>query len=174
MQEYHDRTWGVPQHDDQVLFEFLLLEGAQAGLSWQTILRKRENYRQAFAGFDPAAVARFDEKKIADLLQDAGIVRNKLKVNSAVTNARHFLAIQEEFGSFDEYIWGFVDGAPKVNTWSSLSEIPAQTETAAAMSKALKKRGFRFVGPTICYAFMQATGMVNDHTTECFRYAEIG
>jgi DNA-3-methyladenine glycosylase I len=171
---YHDHEWGVPLHDDRRLFEFLILEGAQAGLSWMTILRKRENYRRAFAGFDPAVVARFAPAKIEALLQDPGIVRNRLKVESAVTNARAFLQVQEEFGSFDAYVWGFVDGRPVQNAWTSLADVPAQTDRSRAMSKDLKRRGFRFVGPIICYAFMQAVGMVNDHTTDCFRYAELG
>lgn len=170
---YHDEEWGVPIHDDQRLFEFILLEGAQAGLSWYTILKKRENYRAAFDGFDPVKVARYDEKKIAELLTDAGIVRNKLKVNAAVQNARSFLAVQDEFGSFDKYIWGFVGGAPIVNTWQALGEIPVETAEARAMSKDLLKRGFKFVGPTICYSFMQACGLVNDHIVSCFRYHEV-
>ncbi|MCZ6472724.1 MAG: DNA-3-methyladenine glycosylase I [SAR324 cluster bacterium] len=169
-QAYHDTEWGVPVHDDRVLFEFLLLEGAQAGLSWITVLRKRENYRRSFAGFDVAKVAAFGERKIAALLQDPGIIRNRLKVRSAVDNARHFIEIQREFGSFDAYIWQFVGGAPKINAWKSHSEIPATTPQSDAMSNDLKKRGFKFVGSTICYAQMQATGMVNDHTTDCFRY----
>ena len=170
---YHDEEWGVPTHDDQRLFEFILLEGAQAGLSWYTILKKRENYRAAFDGFDPTKVAGYDDAKIAELLSDAGIVRNKLKVNAAVQNARSFLAIQEEFGSFDQYIWGFVGGAPIKNTWQSLGEIPAETAEARTMSKDLLKRGFKFVGPTICYSFMQACGFVNDHIVSCFRYYEV-
>ena len=167
---YHDTEWGVPCHDERKLFEMLCLEGAQAGLSWITILRKRENYRVAFDNFDVETVAAYDDEKIASLLQDAGIVRNKLKVNAFVRNAQAFLRVQEEFGSFDAYIWGFVDGEPIVNRFTSLGEIPAQTERSLAMSKDLKKRGFTFVGPTICYAFMQATGMVNDHVVDCFRY----
>ncbi len=167
---YHDTEWGVPCHDERKLFEMLCLEGAQAGLSWITILRKRENYRIAFDNFDVETVAAYDDEKIASLLQDAGIVRNKLKVNAFVRNAQSLLRVQEEFGSFDAYIWGFVDGAPIVNHFTSMGEIPAQTERSLAMSKDLKKRGFTFVGPTICYAFMQATGMVNDHVVDCFRY----
>jgi DNA-3-methyladenine glycosylase I len=171
--EYHDREWGVPVHDDRLLFEFLVLEGAQAGLSWETILNKREHYRKVFAGFDPAKVARFDEKKIARLLEAPGIVRNRLKVESAIRNARVFLKVQKEFGSFDRYIWSFVDGATIQNAWNSLKDIPAKTPESDALSKDLKKRGFNFVGSTICYAFMQAVGMVNDHLTGCFRYKEV-
>jgi len=170
---YHDLEWGVPVHDDRLLFEFLILEGAQAGLAWITILRKREAYRRAFCGFDPEAVAAFDEEKIALLLGDAGIVRNRLKIRAAVTNARAFLEIQREFGSFDRYIWAFVDGEPLCNSWSSMKDVPARTEVSDAMSRDLKKRGFTFVGSTICYAFMQAVGMVNDHTTDCFRWREL-
>jgi DNA-3-methyladenine glycosylase I len=170
---YHDQEWGVPQHDDDKLFEMLILEGAQAGLSWSTILKKRESYRKAFEDFDPQKVAGFDESKVAELLKNPGIVRNRLKINAAVQNAKALLAVQDEFGSFDKYIWGFVGGEPKVNAWKSLSEIPAQTLESEAMSKDLKKRGFRFVGPTICYAFMQAVGMVNDHVVHCFRYQEL-
>lgn len=172
-QKYHDHEWGVPVHDDRKLFEFLVLEGAQAGLSWITILRKRENYRAAFDGFDVQRVAAYDSSKIESLLHDAGIVRNRLKVQSAITNAQHFLAVQEEFGSFDAFIWRFVDGQPKQNAWSALGEIPASTPESDAMSKELKRRGFKFVGSTICYAHMQATGMVNDHTTDCFRHQEL-
>ena len=164
---YHDEEWGVPVHDDRTFFEFLILEGAQAGLSWDTILAKRGNYRKAFAGFDAAKVARFDAKKQAKLLLDPGIVRNRLKVTSAVGNAKAFLAVQKEFGSFDAYIWRFVDGKPIVNAGK---KVPASTAESDAMSKDLKKRGFRFVGSTICYAFMQATGLVNDHALKCFRY----
>ena len=170
---YHDEEWGVPLHDDRRFFEFLLLDGAQAGLSWSTILKKREGYRKAFANFDPVKVARFSEKKQAKLIENSGIVRNRLKIKSAVQNARAFLAVQAEFGSFDAHIWGFVDGNPKVNRWKSMQEIPAQTAASEAMSKDLKGRGFNFVGPTICYAFMQATGIVNDHTVDCFRYQEL-
>ncbi|MCC6176430.1 MAG: DNA-3-methyladenine glycosylase I [Chloroflexi bacterium] len=170
---YHDEEWGVPVHDDRKQFEMLILEGAQAGLSWLTILRKREGYRRAFAGFDPEAVARFDEADVARLLADDGIVRNRLKIASAITNARAFLAVQEEFERFDAYLWRFVDGRPRQNTWRSRTEVPARTLESDALSKDLKKRGFRFVGSTIMYAHMQATGLVNDHTTDCFRYAEI-
>lgn len=167
---YHDREWGVPQHDDRVLFEFLILEGAQAGLSWDTILRKRENYRIAFDGFDPKKIARYDERKTKQLLLDEGIVRNRLKIASAIQNARSFLAVQKEFGSFDRYIWQFVGGKPRINAWRTGKRLPASTPQSDAMSKDLKRRGFNFVGSTICYAFMQATGMVNDHAVECFRY----
>ena len=167
---YHDEEWGVPVHDDRTLFEFLILEGAQAGLSWNTILNKRENYRKAFNRFDPARVARYDRKKIQQLLHDPGIVRNRLKVASAVENAKAFLRVQEEFGSFDRYIWQFVGGKPMVNQRKSMGEVPARTTESDAMSKDLKRRGFKFVGSTICYAFMQAVGMVNDHVVECFRY----
>ena len=167
---YHDEEWGVPVHDDQTLFEFLILEGAQAGLSWSTILNKRENYRRAFDNFDPKQVAAYDEAKVAELLSDPGIVRNRLKVRSAVGNARAFLAVQEEFGRFDVYVWQFVGGQPKQNGWQTLAEVPAQTAESEAMSKDLRRRGFNFVGPTICYAFMQAVGMVNDHTVDCFRH----
>lgn len=170
---YHDSEWGVPEHDDRKLFEMLVLEGAQAGLSWITILRKREGYRRAFDGFDPRAVAEYGPDKVSELLADAGIVRNRLKVQSTIANARAFLAVQEEFGSFDAYVWRFVDGRPKKNTWRSIGEIPAKTAESDAMSKDLIKRGFRFVGSTICYAHMQATGMVNDHVVECFRYDEV-
>jgi len=167
---YHDREWGVPQHKDRALFEFLILEGAQAGLSWDTILRKRSNYRRAFDGFDPSKVAGYDRKKARTLLADEGIVRNRLKIESAISNAKAFLAVQKEFGSFDRYIWQFVGGAPKVNARRLGGKIPASTPESDAMSMDLKKRGFTFVGSTICYAFMQATGMVNDHAVECFRY----
>ena len=170
---YHDREWGVPVVDDRVLFEFLLLEGAQAGLSWSTILRKREGYRRAFAGFDPAKVARFDRRRIEKLLADPGIVRNRLKVESAVSNAAAFLAVQEAHGSFAAYIWDFVDRRPIQNRWRALDELPARTPLAEAISKDLKRRGFRFVGPTIVYAHMQATGMVNDHLVACFRHREV-
>ena len=170
---YHDDEWGVPLHDDRRLFEFLTLEGAQAGLSWITILRKRKNYRAAFDGFDPARIARYDANKIESLLQDAGIVRNRLKVQSAVINAQKFLDVQDEFGSFDSFIWQFTGGVPKQNKWRSLAEIPASTPESDAMSKELKRRGFKFVGSTICYAHMQATGMVNDHTTNCFRHKKL-
>ena len=170
---YHDDEWGVPVHDDRILFEFLILEGAQAGLSWITILRKREAYRAAFDGFDPARVARYDGRRIRALLGNAGIVRNRQKIEAAVGNARAFLDVQEAFGSFDAYVWGFVNGAPRRNAWTSLKEVPAVTPEAEAMSRDLKGRGFRFVGPTICYAHMQATGMVNDHLVSCFRHAEV-
>lgn len=170
---YHDTEWGVPLHDDQLLFEFLILEGAQAGLSWSTILKKRDTYRKAYHNFDPNIVAQFDEKKKEALLKDPGIIRNKLKVKASITNAIAFLKVVEEFGSFDTYIWNFVNGKPIVNQWKSMSEVPASTELSDLMSKDLKKRGFKFVGSTICYAFMQATGMVNDHTTDCFRYREV-
>ena len=173
MQEYHDTEWGRPLHDDRLLFEFLILEGAQAGLSWSTILNKRAAYRSAFDMFDPQVVAGYGEEKITELMQNAGIVRNRGKISSAIDNARAFLAVQAEFGSFDRYIWGFVGGRPIVNGILSLEDLPAQTERSQAMSKDLGKRGFRFIGPTICYAFMQATGMVNDHTLDCFCYAEL-
>jgi DNA-3-methyladenine glycosylase I len=168
--DYHDHEWGVPVHDERRWFEFLILEGAQAGLSWSTILHKRENYRKAFAGFDPKKVARFTVRDVARLLKDEGIVRNRLKINSALGNARAFLAVQQEFGSFDAYIWRFVDGKPKQNRWRSMSQVPARTPISDAMSKDLKKRGFKFVGTTICYAFMQATGLVNDHIVTCHRH----
>jgi len=171
--DYHDMEWGVPVHDDQRLFEFLILEGAQAGLSWITILRKRENYRAAFDGFDAARIACYGRDKIESLLQDAGIVRNRLKVEATVNNARKFLDVQEEFGSFNNFIWRFVDGSPKQNKWRSHAKIPASTPESDTMSKELKRRGFKFVGSTICYAHMQATGMVNDHTTDCFRHKEL-
>jgi DNA-3-methyladenine glycosylase I len=171
---YHDREWGVPQHDDRVLFEFLILEGAQAGLSWDTILKKRENYRAAFDGFDAKKVATYDRRKSEKLLRDEGIVRNRLKIASAIRNAQAFLAVQNEFGSFDPYIWQFVGGKPLVNARRLGRKIPARTSQSDAMSKDLKKRGFNFVGSTICYAFMQATGMVNDHAVECFRYRKCG
>jgi DNA-3-methyladenine glycosylase I len=168
---YHDEEWGVPHHDDRELFELLILEGAQAGLSWSTILNKRERYRKVFDGFDPKKVSRYGESKVAALLEDAGIVRNRLKVNAAVTNAKAFLAVQKEFGTFDAYIWSFVGGRPVQNRWKD--KVPARTEQSDAMSKDLKKRGFTFVGTTICYAFMQATGMVNDHALSCFRHGEL-
>ncbi len=170
---YHDREWGIPQHDDRVLFEFLILEGAQAGLSWSTILAKREAYRAAFAAFDPAKVALYGARDITRLLRNDGIVRNRLKIQSAITNAKAFMKVQEEFSSFDHYIWQFVGGAPRVNTHRSTKTVPAETTESQAMSKDLKKRGFNFVGSTICYAFMQAVGMVNDHSLECFRYREL-
>ena len=170
---YHDKEWGVPLHDDRSLFEFLVLEGAQAGLSWITILRKRENYRKAFDNFDVARVARYGKDKIESLLRDSGIVRNRLKVETTVNNARRLLEVQDEFGSFDAFIWRFVDGVPRQNMWQSQSDIPASTSESEAMSRELKRRGFKFVGATICYAHMQATGMVNDHTTDCFRHKEL-
>ncbi|MDK9717143.1 MAG: DNA-3-methyladenine glycosylase I [Trichlorobacter sp.] len=171
--DYHDHEWGVPVHDDRLLFEFLTLEGAQAGLSWITVLRKRESYRAAFSGFDPAVVACFDEQKQAALLLDPGIIRNRLKVASTITNARAFLQVQEEFGSFATYLWRFVEGRPIQNTWRNIKEVPASTPISDALSRDLKKRGFRFVGSTICYAMMQAVGMVNDHTVDCFRWQEL-
>jgi len=170
---YHDTEWGVPVHDDRLLFEFLILEGAQAGLSWSTILRKREGYRRAFAGFDPVLVAHFDEERVRELLADPGIVRNRRKIEATLANARAFLQVQDEYGSFDAYIWGFVGGAPVQNRWQSLAELPAQTPASQAMSRDLVRRGFRFAGPTICYAFMQAVGMVNDHVVDCFRWASL-
>jgi DNA-3-methyladenine glycosylase I len=171
--EYHDREWGVPAKDDRTLFEFLILEGAQAGLSWDTILAKREHYRKAFDGFDPARVAQYDAKKKAKLMLDAGIVRNRAKIEAAVVNARAFLAVQAEFGSFSRYVWGFVGGKPLQGKRTSREDVPARTEVSDALSKDLKKRGFKFVGTTIMYAFMQATGMVNDHVAQCFRYREL-
>jgi len=171
---YHDEEWGIPVHDDRVFFEFLILEGAQAGLSWNTILIKRENYRRAFANFDPERVAKFDARRLQKLLADPGIVRNRLKVRSAVDNAKAFLRVKKEFGSFDRYIWQFVGNKPKVKVWKSMRQVPAKTAESDAMSKDLKKRGFRFVGSTICYAFMQATGMVSDHLVSCFRYGRQG
>ena len=171
--KYHDNEWGVPLHDDPKLFEMLILEGAQAGLSWITILRKRENYREAFDGFDAKRVAEYDGRKIRLLLSNAGIVRNKLKIEATVQNAKAFLDIQKEFGSFDEYIWRFVNGAPIQSSWKSLKHVPALTAESSAISKDLRRRGFNFVGPTICYAFMQATGMVNDHVIGCFRHEEL-
>jgi DNA-3-methyladenine glycosylase I len=170
---YHDEEWGVPVHQDRPLFEFLILEGAQAGLSWNTILNKRDNYRRAFAGFDPKQVARYDRRKIEQLLRDPGIVRNKLKIASAIANAKAFLAVQREFGSFDRYIWQFVEGKPRLNLRKSLKQVPARSPDSDAISKDLKRRGFNFVGSTICYAFMQAVGMVNDHVVECFRYKSL-
>lgn len=171
--QYHDDEWGVPVHDDRLLFEFLILEGAQAGLSWATILRKRDNYRQAFDQFDPVLVAKYNAKKKERLLADPGIVRNRLKVDSAVTNAQAFLAVQEEFGSFDQYVWQFVEGQPVQNAWQTHQQIPARTSQSDTMSKELKRRGFKFVGSTICYAFMQAVGMVSDHLVDCYRYSEL-
>jgi DNA-3-methyladenine glycosylase I len=170
---YHDEEWGVPVHDERRLFEFLTLEGAQAGLSWSTILNKRDAYREAFAGFDPAKVARFDQRRIERLLTNEGIVRNRLKIESTVTNARAFLVLQREPGGFDRFVWGFVGGAPKINRWRSLRSVPASTRESDALSAALKQRGFRFVGSTICYAFMQATGLVNDHLVSCERYEQV-
>ena len=171
--EYHDTEWGVPLHDDRKLFEMLVLEGAQAGLSWLTVLRKRENYRRAFDGFEPRVVAEYGDDKIATLLADSGIIRNRLKIQAAVRNARKFLEVQQEFGTFDAYVWQFVGGRPKKNAWRSMQEIPARTPESDAMSKDLVKRGFTFVGSTICYAQMQATGMVNNHVVNCFRYEQV-
>jgi len=173
MIEYHDEVWGVPVHDDRKLFEFLTLEGAQAGLSWATILKRRDGYLKAFANFDVEKVARFGKRDVNRLLKDTGIIRNRLKVESTISNAKAFIEVQEEFGSFDSYIWSFVDGTPKQNTWKEMKELPAETEDSQRMSKELKKRGFRFVGPTICYAQMQATGMVNDHVVDCFRHKQV-
>jgi DNA-3-methyladenine glycosylase I len=170
MIRYHDEEWGVPVHDDRTLFEFLILEGAQAGLSWSTILNKRDHYRRAFEGFDPKLVARYDRRRISQLLRDPGIVRNKLKIASAIANAKAFLRVQEGFGSFDRYIWQFVEGKPRLNSPRSLKQVPARTPRSDAMSKDLKRHGFNFVGSTICYAFMQAVGLVNDHVVDCFRY----
>ena len=174
MIEYHDTEWGTPVHDDRKLFELLMLDNAQAGLNWQTVLNKRENYRKAFDNFEPAKIARYNERKIASLLKNPGIIRNRLKIEAAVTNARVVLEIQKEFGSFDAYIWQFVNGIPIRNRWKSLKEIPATSSESDAMSKALKKRGFKFVGSAICYAFMQSAGLVNDHITHCFRYNQCG
>jgi DNA-3-methyladenine glycosylase I len=173
MLAYHDEEWGVPSHDDRHLFELLTLEGAQAGLSWSTILNKRDGYRHAFAGFDAETVARFGSADVARLLDDPGIVRNRLKVESAVANAARILELQEELGSFDAYLWSFVDGDPIVGRWRTLTELPAETELSRELSRDLKRRGFRFVGPTVCYAFMQAVGLVNDHTTDCFRFGQL-
>jgi DNA-3-methyladenine glycosylase I len=170
---YHDNEWGVPLHNDAKLFEFVVLEGAQAGLSWETVLQKRARYREVFDGFDAKKIARYDKNKVRQLLADAGIIRNRLKIDSTISNARSFLKIQEEFGTFDAYIWRFVEGRPKQNAWKTHKQVPARTAESDAMSKDLKKRGFRFVGATICYAFMQATGMVNDHVVNCFRYQEL-
>ena len=170
---YHDLEWGLPVHDDRVLFEFIILEGAQAGLSWYTVLRKRESYREAFDGFDPEIITRYDEAKIAELLSNPGIIRNKQKVNAAIGNAKSFLDVRREFGSFDSYLWTFVGGKPKLNSFKNYSDIPATTPESDAMSKDLRERGFKFVGSTICYAHMQGTGMVNDHTTDCFRRQQI-
>jgi DNA-3-methyladenine glycosylase I len=174
MIRYHDEEWGVPAHGDGTLFEFLILEGAQAGLSWETILNKRENYRAAFDGFDAGRVAGYDKRKIAQLLKNEGIVRNRLKIASAVRNAQAMLRVQDEFGSFDRYVWQFVDGRPRVNSWKSSRQVPARTAESDALSKALKKRGFNFVGSTICYAFIQAVGMVDDHLVSCFRHGSTG
>ena len=171
--DYHDKEWGVPVHDDRKIFEFLVLESAQAGLSWITILRKRENYRQAFAGFDPVKVARFDSTKVEELLQNPGIIRNRKKIESAINNAQRFLEVQKEFGSFDKYIWSFTGGRQLVNAWKDLSQLPATSPESDKLSKDLKKRGFKFLGSTTCYSHMQATGMVNDHITCCFRYKKV-
>jgi len=171
--EYHDREWGVPVHDDRTHFEFLILDGAQAGLSWITILKRRDNYREAFDNFDPNKVARYDEEKVKELLANKGIIRNRKKIEAAISNAKAFLKVQKEFGSFDKYIWQFVGGKPIINCWKEIKDVPAQTKESQAMSKDLKKRGFKFVGPTICYAYMQAAGMVNDHVIDCFRYKEL-
>jgi DNA-3-methyladenine glycosylase I len=170
---YHDDEWGIPVHDDRLLFEFLVLEGAQAGLSWLTILKKRENYRKAFHAFDCQKIAKYSQRDVTRLLADSGIVRNRLKIESAIKNARGVIGIQEEFGSLDAYLWRYVEGVPIQNAWTSMAELPAKTDISEKMSRDLKKRGFNFVGPTICYAFMQAVGMVNDHTTDCFRHEEI-
>jgi DNA-3-methyladenine glycosylase I len=170
--EYHDREWGVPVHDDRKLFEFLILEGMQAGLSWMTILRKRDNFRAAYDDFDPLKIAQYDQVKFEELMDNPGVIRNRRKIEAASQNARAFQAVQAEFGSFDAYMWGFVGGKPKVNSWVTMAEIPAQTDESLILSVDLKQRGFNFVGPTILYAHMQATGMVNDHTTDCFRYLE--
>lgn len=172
-EQYHDREWGVPVHDDRTLFEFLILEGAQAGLSWRTVLHRREGYRRVFAGFEPASVAAFDARRLEEALQDPGIIRNRAKVQAAVLNAQAFLRVQSEFGSFDAYIWRFVGGAPQQNRWSTMAEVPARTPESDAMSKDLIKRGFKFVGSTICYAYMQAVGMVNDHMLSCPRQKEL-
>jgi DNA-3-methyladenine glycosylase I len=171
--EYHDKEWGVPVHNDRKLFEFIILEGMQAGLSWSTILKKRENFRKAFDNFDSKKIARYDKRKIKELLSNPGIIRNRLKIEAAIQNAKSFLAVQKEFGSFDKYIWQFVNYKPIVNAWKSMKQLPARTAESDAMSIDLKKRGFKFVGSTICYAHMQATGMVNDHTVDCFRHKEV-
>lgn len=171
--KYHDEEWGTPVHDDQAWFEFLILEGAQAGLSWDTILQKRERYREVLCGFDAAKVAQFDRKRVQVLLRDPGIVRNRLKIAATIANAKAFLKVQEEFGSFDKFVWAFVGGAPIQNEWKQQKQVPAKTLLSIALSKELLKRGFRFVGPTICYAFMQATGLVNDHLVSCYRYREV-
>lgn len=172
-EDYHDEEWGVPVYDDRKIFEFLVLESAQAGLSWITVLRKRENYRKAFAGFDPVKVSKFTSKDVTRLLKDAGIIRNRMKIEAAINNAARFLEIQKEFGSFSKYIWGFVGGKPIKNRWKTLKDLPAKTKEAEALSKDLKDRGFKFLGPTVIYAHMQATGMVNDHMMDCFRYKEL-
>jgi len=172
-EDYHDKEWGVPIYDDRLLFEYLILEGAQAGLSWTTVLAKRENYRKVFDNFNAKKIVKYDQKKIDSLLKDSGIIRNKLKINSVVTNAEAFLEIQKEYGSFSKFIWDFVDGKPIQNKWKKFEDIPSKTERSDLLSKTLKKKGFKFIGSTICYAFMQAVGMVNDHTTDCFRYGEI-
>ena len=171
--KYHDEEWGMPEHDDKKLFEMLLLEGAQAGLSWITVLRKRENYRKAFSNFNPNRIAKYDKKKINELLNNPGIIRNKLKINAAIINAQCFLKVKKEFGTFDDYIWQFVNHEPVINKFKSLSELPATSEASETMSKDLKNRGFKFIGPTICYAFMQACGMVNDHVVNCYRYKQV-
>ena len=171
--KYHDEEWGVPAHDDRKLFELLILEGVQAGLSWSTVLKKRDNYRRAFDGFDAEKIALYDDKKVGRLMQDRGIIRNKLKIRATIENARAFLRVQREYGSFDSYIWRFIGGKPKANSWRTLEEVPTKTPESEAMSKDLSRRGFKFVGSTICYAFMQAVGMVNDHTTDCFRFREL-
>ncbi len=171
--DYHDKEWGMPLHDERGLFEFLILEGAQAGLSWVTILNKRENYRAAMDNFDAQKIARYDEHKYQELMENAGIVRNRLKISSTISNAKLFLDVQDEHGSFDEWIWQFVDGDPIINNWKNVSEVPSSTAESDVMCKTLKKKGFRFIGTTICYAFMQATGMVNDHVVDCFRHAQL-
>lgn len=173
MIEYHDKEWGVPVHDDNKLFEFLILEGVQAGLSWKTILKKRENYRDAFDSFDPGKIAKYGSSKIDELLKNTGIIRNKLKINAAISNANAYLDVQEEFGSFNRYIWGFVGGEPLQNNWEKVNDIPSSTRASENMSLDLKRRGFKFVGPTICYSFMQAVGMVNDHLIGCYRHSEL-
>lgn len=173
MQEYHDKEWGVPEHDDQILFEFLILEGMQAGLSWSTILNKRENFRKAFDNFDYEKIAKYNEKKIESLLENKGIIRNRLKIKSSITNAKSFLKVREEFGSFDKYLWNFVDNKPINNGWKQLQEIPANTELSNLISKDLKKRGFKFIGTTIVYAYMQSIGLVNDHIISCYKYQEL-
>ena len=173
MLAYHDEEWGVPLHDDRALYELLVLEGMQAGLSWMTVLRKRENFRRAMDGFDPSRVSRYSQDKMKRLLADAGIIRNRMKLEAAINNAQRFPEVQEEFGSFDAYIWRFIGGRPKVNRFASLADLPPETEESQVMCKDLRARGFRFVGPTICYAYMQGAGLVNDHTTDCFRHAEL-